>query len=153
MTNMTQNRLSANFTLAELCFSATARRHGIDNRPGQQEIIELTRLVENILEPVRQNFAVPFRPSSGYRSPELNLLLGSAPGSQHITGHAADFEIPGIANRALGDWIRDNLRFDQLILEFHHPDVPQSGWVHCSYDSDNNRQQSLIFDGRNYKEF
>lgn len=145
--------LTAHFNLNELSRSAIALRHGISNAPGPQEVYNLTRLAICILEPVRQHFNIPYSPSSAYRSPEVNRLAGSKPTSQHLSGHAADFKIPTIANRALADWIKTNLTFDQLILEFHHPDDPGSGWVHCSYHPDHNRNQCLIFDGTHYREF
>jgi zinc D-Ala-D-Ala carboxypeptidase len=47
-------------------------------------------------------------------------------------------------NKKLAEWIKENLEFDQLILEFYVEEDPQSGWVHCSYDSDLNRKQSLL---------
>jgi len=150
---MAVSLLSEHFTLGELTRSAIALRHGIDNNPGPREVINLTRLAANILEPVRRNFSLPFRPSSGYRAPEVNRLAGSRPTSQHVTGEAADFELAAIANRNLADWIRANLVFDQLILEFYHPGEPNSGWVHCSYHAHHNRQQCLIFDGVNFREF
>lgn len=145
--------VTEHFSLAELTRSETALRHGISNAPGPQEITNLTRLATYILEPVRRQFNIPYRPSSAYRSPQVNRLVGSAQTSQHVTGHAADFEIPTIANGDLARWIKANLTFDQLILEFHHPDEPKSGWVHCSYRPDHNRNQCLIFDGTHYREF
>ncbi len=145
--------VSKHFSLAELTRSTIALRHGIINVPEPEEVINLTRLATNILEPVRQHFNIPFSPSSAYRSMVVNRLVGSANSSQHVTGHAADFEIPIIANDDLAHWIKENLTFDQLILEFHHPDEPKSGWVHCSYHAGSNRNQSLIFDGSNYREF
>lgn len=141
------------FSLNELTRSATALRHGIVNTPGQQEVINLTHLVTYVLEPVRQYFNIPYSPSSAYRSAEVNHLVGSAPTSQHIAGQAADFEIPTISNEELALWIKANLTFDQLILEFHRTDDPKSGWVHCSYHADHNRNECLIFDGSKYKEF
>lgn len=146
-------QLTRHFTLEELSHSAIALRHGIGNIPPGPEIANLTRLAENILEPVRQNFALAFRPSSGYRSPEVNRLAGSKPTSRHVTGEAADFEIASVPNRDLADWIRDNLVFDQLILEFHHPEDPASGWVHCSFHARHNRHDCLIFDGVGYRKF
>ena len=64
--------------------------------------------------------------------------------SQHTKGEAADIEIPGVSNKELAEYIRDNLGFDQLILEFYNGVDPQSGWVHVSYVDDNsNRKQTL----------
>lgn len=145
--------LSAHFTLKELTHSALALRHGIKNLPEPHEIANLKRLAVEILEPVRLHFNIPFSPSSGYRGPAVNRLAGSGPTSQHLTGQAADFELPGIANRDLAEWIKVNLTFDQLILEFHNEDDPASGWIHCSVKETDNRGQCLIFDGKSYKEF
>ena len=83
--------------------------------------------------------------SSGFRSPELCVAIGSSINSQHASGQAADFEIYGLSNKVLADWIHDNLDFDQLILEYHKKDEPNSGWVHCSYkNGDENRKEYLI---------
>jgi zinc D-Ala-D-Ala carboxypeptidase len=58
-------------------------------------------------------------------------------------GRPADIEIPGIPNAELAEWIKDNLEFNQLILEFYTPGVPDSGWVHVSYIPEANRNQVL----------
>lgn len=150
---MKQKQLTPHFSVAELTYSSLALRHGISNDPGPQALINLNRVAAYILEPVRQNFKIGFSPSSGFRASEINRLAGSHSKSQHVTGHAVDFEIPGIANRVLADWIKANLTFDQLILEFHQPDVPSSGWVHCSYHTDHNRNECLIFDGTSFRKF
>ena len=56
---------------------------------------------------------------------------------------AADFEIPGVDNLQLAIWIKNNLDIDQGILEFYREGEPTSGWIHCSYSSENNRNQWL----------
>jgi hypothetical protein len=43
----------------------------------------------------------------------------------------------------VAEWIRDHLDFDQLILEFHDPEDPMSGWVHVSLKEKENRRQVL----------
>lgn len=103
----------------------------------------MNRLANCILEPVRNHFGRPFTPSSGYRSSALNAAVGSKPTSQHTTGEAVDFEIPGIPNATVAEWIRDHLEFDQLILEFYEPADPASGWVHVSLKAAGNRKQTL----------
>lgn len=124
--------LSPNFTLAELIKSQTAERKGIDNYPEPSHIDNLKLLAENILQPIRDKFG-PFIVSSGYRSPELCVAVGSTIKSQHAKGQAADFEVSGIDNYDLARWIESNLPFDQLILECYKPGDKNSGWVHCSY--------------------
>tara|TARA_Y100000294_G_scaffold144081_1_gene138867 strand:- start:241 stop:531 length:291 start_codon:yes stop_codon:yes gene_type:complete len=89
--------------------------------------------------------------TSGYRSADLCLAIGSNPNSQHAKGEAADFEMFGEDNKELAKYIRSELIYDQLILEFYNSDDPSSGWVHCSYNKNNNRKQSLIYDGKDYK--
>ena len=146
-------RLSKNFSLKELIKSDTAVRKGINNNPNEDHINNLERLATNILQPVRDHFAKVVSVSSGYRSAELCVAIGSNVNSQHASGQAADFEIFGVSNKEVADWIVDNLNFDQCILEFWNPDEPNSGWVHCSYktDEDNRREYLRAFkdaDGR-----
>ena len=136
-------KLSENFKLHELTKSSTAARHGIDNTPNAAQIVHLKLVAEKILEPVRANFHRPIYPSSGFRSLPLNRRIGSKDTSQHTKGEAVDFEIAGVDNKHLFDWIHDNLEFDQLILEFYKPGIPNSGWVHCSYRRTGNRQQAF----------
>lgn len=145
--------ISHNFTMEEMTFSSLALRHGKDNTPDEDQETNLIRVAVNILQRVRDHFGIPFSPSSGFRSEAVNGLAGGSRTSDHLTGRAVDFELPGIPNRVLADWIKANLTFDQLILEFHDPAIPNSGWVHCSFRLGNNRQQCLIFDGTNYREF
>lgn len=136
-------RLSPHFTLEEFTKSQTAIRRGIKNQPNGAELKNLKRLAIEILEPVRRAFNRPFSPSSGFRTPALNVAIGSNSTSQHTKGEAVDFEIAGIPNREVAEWIRDHLKFDQLILEFHDPDDPASGWVHVSLKEKDNRGQVL----------
>ena len=142
-------QLTENISLKELTKSESATRFGLSNEPTEDIILNLKSLAVNILQPVRNHFDLPLIITSGYRSPELCLKIGSSITSQHTKGQAADFEISGVANKDLSDWIHQNLDYDQLILEFWNPDEPNSGWVHCSYKNQiENRKQYL----RAYKE-
>ena len=80
---------------------------------------------------------------SGYRGEELNKAVGGSSRSQHCKGEAVDLECPGTSNYDVAKWIEDNLDYDQLILEFYTPGIPDSGWVHVSYTKGINRKQSL----------
>jgi zinc D-Ala-D-Ala carboxypeptidase len=135
--------LSENFTLQELIYSDTAIRRGIDNKPNDEIIENLKIVCENILEPVREYFKAPVVVSSGYRSVEVCEAVGSSAKSQHTKGQAADFEIFGIPNKDVADWIVNNIDFDQCILEFWNENEPNSGWIHCSFNSAGNRKQYL----------
>lgn len=136
-------KLSKDFTLQELTKSEIADRNNINNIPTADHITNLVLLCQYILQPVRSHFDKPVSITSGYRSPELCILIGSKPTSQHTFGQAADFKIAGVANKIVSDWIVDTLDFDQCILEFWKPEEPNSGWVHCSYSFDNNRKEYL----------
>jgi hypothetical protein len=161
-------QLSNNFPLHELTKSATASRLEIDNSlvPGRGNdsiIIEkLRELCKNILQPVRENFSIPFIPNSGYRSFELeralcrpaidrylslssdNTVEGYLTKKQHPRGEAADMELPGVDNLLLARWIERHLEFDQLILEFYSPRDPNAGWVHASYVSPAQNRHEIL---------
>jgi hypothetical protein len=138
---MTQ--LTANFSLHELTKSETALRMGFDNTPGPVETEYLKLLAENVLQPIRDHFQKGVKVNSGFRSSETNQATGGSSKSDHVKGQAADIEIPGVANADLAQWIMDNLDYTQLILEFYTPGIPDSGWVHVSYDPDNLKKQEL----------
>jgi len=135
--------LSNNFSLNELTKSQTAERKGIDNTPSTQHQENLKSLCTSVLQPIRDHFSRVVSVSSGYRSEELCLAIGSKTTSQHAKGQAADFEIYSLSNKELSDWINENLEYDQLILEYWKEEDPNSGWVHCSYKSEGNRRQYL----------
>tara|TARA_R100001594_G_scaffold33490_1_gene62118 strand:+ start:38 stop:496 length:459 start_codon:yes stop_codon:yes gene_type:complete len=142
-------KLTENFSLNELTKSQTAERKGIDNTPSTEHQENLKSLCTAILQPIRDHFGQVVSVSSGYRSPELCVAIGSSTQSQHAKGEASDFEIFGVSNKELADYIDQNLDYDQLILEYWKgEDEPNSGWVHCSYTNGNNRKQYL----RAYKE-
>ena len=134
--------LTRNFTLSELIKSDTAIRKGINNNPNAEQIEKLKALCENILQPVRDHFG-RVKVTSGFRSVELCLAIGSSERSQHAKAEAADFECPGVDNAELADWIHKNLTYDQRILEFYTPSEPNSGWIHCSWISDQPRASYL----------
>jgi len=137
-------KLSKSFTLNELTKSQTAEREGINNNPSESQLEKLQRLCENILQPVRDHFGMPVVVSSGFRSAELCVKIGSSINSQHTKGEAADFEIFGVSNQELAHWIDKNLDYDQMILEFWNPEEKNSGWIHCSYKNpEENRKEFL----------
>ena len=135
--------LTANFSLEELTKSQTAERQSIPNTPGADEIYYIKMVAEKILQPVRNHYGIPFTVSSGFRSVDLCLAIGSKATSQHCKGQAVDFEVPGISNLDLAYFIKTTLDFDQLILEFYRGG--NTGWVHCSV-ADTPRKDLLTYD-------
>lgn len=117
-------QLSPHFSLAEMTFSQTATRYGLDNTPSPVVIANLQNLCINLLEPLRK-ITGPIRVSSGYRSSLVNSRVGGAANSEHLYGQAADITVPGMSNYDLACLIRDQFQFDQVILEFN-------SWVHVS---------------------
>ena len=120
------------FTIAELCKSETADRLGIDNRCKKEYVVNMTALVDNVLDPLREAYGKPITVNSGFRCPALNKAVKGSATSDHMTGRAAD--ITGGSpdeNKKLG------LPFDQLIDEKHFL------WVHASYRGKDNRKQVL----------
>ena len=145
--------LSEHFTLREMTRSQTAERLGIRNQPNSDQLLALTKVCANILEPVRNNYAIPFGPSSGFRSAHLNEQIGgsAAPLSQHCKGEAVDFEIPGVSTAELARWCQDNLpEWDQLICECYQVGKPDSGWVHCSFAPAMRREVLTYSVGKGY---
>ena len=135
-------KLSQNFTIQEYIKSQTALRQGIDNTPTEEHMGNATALFRNVVQKVRDQFGVTVI-NSGYRGEALNKAVGGSSTSQHCKGEAVDIECPGTPNYDVAKWIEDNLDFDQLILEFYTPGVPDSGWVHVSYKSEGNRKSVL----------
>lgn len=135
--------LTQNFTLSEMTKSETALRFGMANDPTETEIENMRLLCEKVLQPVRDHYGMGVKINSGYRHPLVNAKVGSSATSDHCKGMAADIEIPGVANAELAEWIKNNCEFRQLILEFYTVGVPDSGWVHVSYDPSDNKKQVL----------
>ena len=136
-------KLSKNFSLAELTKSSTATRFGIDNQPDDEQLVNLTHLAVHILQPIRDEHGST-TVSSGLRVLELNRKIGSGDTSQHVKGEAVDCECPGVDNLVLAQWIRDELDFDQLILEGYVEGDTNSGWIHVSYKADGSNRKKVM---------
>lgn len=136
-------RISKNFTLEELRDSTTARRLGIINAPGVDEVCNLCALVHHVLQPLRDAMGEPIKIGSGYRCPQLNKAVGGVPNSQHTDGQAADLCIDGDLKKGKRwfDWIKAHCQFDQLIWEHNKKG---SYWVHVSYRSDGKNRKQVI---------
>ena len=153
----TNLRLSPHFTKREFTYSITALRNGIDNtRMTETQEVYAEKVCFDILEPTRVAFPTKngFSPLSAFRCEALEKILcwksferfmdstshismfeawaEYFKRKQHPKGQAVDFEIPGVDNLLVAEWIRDNLYFDQLILEYYTPGDINSGWIHVS---------------------
>ena len=138
-------KLTENFSLAEMIVSPTAKRLGLSNTPTAEHIENMRYCCEKILEPVRAHFGKPVQINSAYRAPLVNKAVGGSKTSQHVNGQAIDFEVPGVDNKKVADWVADNLEFDQVILEFYTAGDKNSGWVHASIKKEGgNRKLRMI---------
>lgn len=128
------------FSIEELCDSATAKEFGIDNTPTPQAVENMTRLINVVLDPLREAYGKPITTNSGYRSPALNKVTkGASKTSQHMTGEAVDITVKSKeGNKWLFDFIKDNLPYDQLIDEHNYR------WVHVSLDADMCNRREII---------
>lgn len=130
------------FSINELSNSVTAKRLRLNNTPNKNQIECLTKLIDNILDPLREKYGKPIIVDSGYRSTALNRAVRGSSTSQHLLGQAADIH-------SVSDTIEDNkelfdlikimkLPYDQLINEYNY------NWIHVSYGPKNRRQVITI---------
>lgn len=134
------------FTIDELCYSDTARAKGISNTPNASERANLQKLINTVLNPIREKYGKPIRVNSGFRSLALNTAIGGAKNSQHMTGCAAD--LSPTSGGSLAAIFRAAVacnNYDQLIIE----KSGNSTWVHVSY-SPIPRRQMLSFNNGTY---
>ena len=135
------------FSDRELTYSNTAKKNGIDNTPDEATLANLHRLRDNILNPAREKYGKCIYINCGYRSPEINKLVGGVATSQHANGNAADIDTRSLkGNRELFKILMEMDNYDQLIWE------GQGEWIHVSYDPARDRRNVLAQneDGKTY---
>ena len=131
------------FTIGELSQSNEADKRGIPNHPNTAQKMNMEKLIDRVLDPIRSLYGKPIYVNSGFRCLTLNRVVGGAKNSSHLYGMAAD--ITGGSkeeNKKIWDVImflyqEGDIEFDQLI------DESQLSWIHISYNEDNNRCQVL----------
>ena len=126
------------FSIKELTRSEAAERYGIDNTPDEKVTKRLERLVDTVLDPLREAFGEPIRVNSGYRCEALNLHpeIGGSKTSEHMFGMAAD--ITAIGETRIERMAKNQRLFELCIslgLPFHQL-IDEYGfkWVHVSYN-------------------
>lgn len=126
-----------NFTISELCKSDTAEKHGLKNTPDINSLDNMLELIFYVLQPVRDLIKKPMIITSGFRSVEVNKLVGGVDTSQHLYGQAADFVVNGMTPAQVVEFIKKSgIEYDQLLNEYDQ-------WVHVSYNKGHNRRQSF----------
>lgn len=136
------------FSIKELCKSSTAKKLNIDNTPSAEIEKNLTILIEECLDPIREKFGRPIMVTSGYRCPQLNAACGGSSTSEHKTGFAADIDTSD--NIRLWEVITSgDFKWTQLINEYPDEDDEPS-WIHISYNPDNLKCEKLIYKNNKY---
>jgi len=129
--------MNLSFSISELCKSDKAKQNNIKNTPNLACVDNMLNLIFYCLQPVRNLIGKPMIISSGFRCPELNKLVGGVSNSQHLTGQAVDFTVPGETVAGIIFKIQtSNIEYDQLINEYNK-------WVHISFNKGKNRKQVL----------
>lgn len=133
------------FTFRELLRSEIAIKNDIANMPvlyrEYHVYNNLEKLVEKLLDPIRERFATPVIITSGYRCKRLNELVKGVENSQHREGKAADFYFAGFTPKEMTQAffeIADNFDYDQLIY------YKKRHFIHISYNGDSNRHEAFI---------
>lgn len=135
------------FSVGELCRSNTADLHKINNTPNTYQKMNLNKLIDNVLDPIRFRWGAPIYVNSGFRSGKLNELIGGSKTSFHMKGLAADITTGNPKdNRKLFDLIvkmvqSGEIEIDQLINEKPTGKEENPSWIHIGYNEDNNRGQ------------
>ena len=113
-------QLTEHFTLEEMLRSDTASKKNRENRISAEEVNNLQRLCQKVLEPLRQHFGKPIKINSGFRCKALNETVGGAKNSYHTKGRAVDIPfVPGYYA-----FLRDNVKTTELINE--------GSWLHVA---------------------
>lgn len=133
------------FTLSEFIKSETATAFGISNVPTFENVNNLARLCELVLDPVRKQLGTPITVTSGYRCPALNRRVGGVSNSQHLYGLAADVKAKDLSE--LFEALAENKNVDQLLFE----DNSRTRWIHVSIAPLGKRPRNYV--NRNYKAY
>ena len=132
------------FTITELCRSDKAIEKGIDNTAPPQVRANLSILVNNLLDPLREAWRSPIKVTSGFRCGVLNRAVGGQPTSAHLYGYAADV-VPINGNMSefkefVTRWAQGK-KFDQILLE---KDSKGREWVHIGYKNGKGLQRGQL---------
>ena len=126
------------FSFRELIYSHTADAYGIENVPTFEQIDNLNRLCRLVLDDARMKLNAPIRVNSGFRSVELNKIVGGVYNSQHCKGLAADLSCNNM--ELLFDILAKNENVDQLLNEYNG----KSRWIQISIAPEGQKPRKLI---------
>ena len=135
--------LSEHITLGEVTKSS---HQEVYNIPSHVAIENLKRVC-GWLEELRRRAKTPIIINSGYRSPELNKIVGGVPTSNHLSGCAVDIRVTGIEQAKryrdiLIEYANETKQdYDELLIERN-----KSGnyWLHFAVRPKDNRRKTKV---------
>lgn len=133
-----EEKISKNFTWEEMTYSRVAVEHGLLNEPPEEVKLVIKLFVKQLLQPLRVAYGKPIAITSGYRSPEVNKLVGGVPSSQHMKGEAADCYVSDL-KELLNVLLSSKLPFDQAIF------YKQKKFLHLSLRMEGENRYQVIF--------
>lgn len=149
-----QDNISVYVTYADATRSQAASAEGLENTPTPEHLDAMKYVAKNVFDPVYEymlkKYGIKIKVNSFYRNPDVDYKVqlkavekGQAKKavygkSQHAKGQAIDIHA-GKYNKELFYYIKNNIKFDQLLWEFGTDDKPN--WVHVSLKKESNREQ------------
>lgn len=127
------------FKLSEFSNSFIAKKNNIKNDIPSQYVQNIVSLVDNVLDPLREEWGDPIVVTSGYRCLALNKIVKGSDTSQHLTGQAADITAGNmVKNKILFKVLVRQDNFDQVILEYG------GQWIHVSYKNEKSNRHEIL---------
>ncbi len=121
------SNISKHITFYEATVTPKSIELSIKNIPNAKQLLAMQNVATKCFEPLREWYGKPIIINSFFRNDKLNSAVGGAPTSQHLKGEAIDLTGGSkVENKKLFDWLKANVKFDQLINEYNY------SWVHVS---------------------
>lgn len=130
-------KLGRHFTYEEMTATGTRAL----NKPNDRELVNLVRLVNLVLDPLRDECGA-IHINSGFRSEVVNNLVGGSANSYHRLGCAADIRSDHYLVAELSDRVEFlALPFDKLIMEYGK----DSNWLHVQLAPPDGQNRQQVF--------
>ena len=139
---MSLNQLTRpNFKADEFIKSNTAKEHGIDNLPTEEQgewgIWENANKLADKMQELRVKTGLPVTITSGFRNEEVNKLVGGSSTSWHMKFLACDFNLKGLLPHE-GVFLikRSGISLDKCLVE--------RGCIHVQFNIDDSRNRNIF---------
>lgn len=144
-------KLTTTLSLGDMCKGDSGIPSGINYGMSANEIVcNLKLLAINVIEPIKKKYPNMIM-SSTWRSEAVNTRVGGSKTSDHLKGMAADIQLTGFSReqhyQAAIDIQKLLPAYRQIILEYRGDKT----WIHVSYNSNQNKMQTLTMDAAKNK--